>query len=288
MKKQSLAFGLLPLGLIVAVVCVLFTRLASDRRRESSGTHSASNGQVQGPLSGDAVDSALAEPRSALNPSTRDSLGDELPKKVRAADYLMDYWGSRWPEVEEEILDRWAALGLDGKKEVLDLEIDPACLPTWEEIEVELQEKVVRTSDAVLNRLTRAYADLSDTTLNYHLDKAGKKPSEEYREALRQAAASVQPEMIEAVLTLATEELRYRQRVWDEKLYAAGPVAAAGGPAFLLEAGDGASGSLAVKGWGLHYRLEPSQDYGYMLALQRVQELSRIRTQAILDALRSL
>lgn len=287
MSRVVVAVGFLIGGLALVLVYAL-ARPAPDREFNSARPRSAGEPSSMSSPTATVDKGEPAGSRSIPTPPVEEPGDSAGGQKVRASEFLADYWGARWPEIEKEILDKWEALGLDGRKEVLDLEIDLALMPTWEEVEADFEAKVVRPPDAVLDRLTHAWVELADSSLNYHLQQAGKRPSEEHREALRQAAEPYQAEMAEAVLTLAIEESRYRERVWKENLFARGPVAAAGGPEFLLKEGDGAGGSISIQGWGLSYRLEPSLDYGYMVALQRVQELSRLRTLAILDAVGSL
>lgn len=217
--------------------------------------------------------------REEVTPAVPPTGSAEVEKRTKR-EVLRDYWGDRWPAVEQQIV----AQGGD-----LDALVEGDITP-WEVVEADLR-KLVLSDAASLRKSLAAALQLEPEKDAYDLmlRQNGRRPTKEILANLQAVTESYRAELDLKAEELALQEERYRQRVWDEGLYRAGPFFETGGPDYLREPGGGWSISSNVREWAIYFRLEPDRDPAYANAMGEVKRVRSERQegwQEVLDSLR--
>ncbi|MEW6074268.1 MAG: hypothetical protein AB1726_16950 [Planctomycetota bacterium] len=212
-------------------------------------------------------------PGAPLATAFEEPEGSTPPPLVPAREFLQSYWGARWPEYEQQILR---------KRGDLNALIDPSQIVTWEEIEPEYRAFVTDPKvEDIEGFYTAIYKPTPSDAELLQIYGADEKLTPELCAVLRSMAQTFESEITEGIRALVTEELRFRQRIWDEKLYAAGPLAAVGGPDELHEARPGLLSKSLRGGWALTFRLDQAFDPGFAQAYVRLDRLRQMRREAL-------
>ncbi len=268
-------FPALALGLVVVGTSVLIW-LLNAKGTLRGGTTSPDVAPTQEPTSPEQD----VEQRETVTTHSHNSSQVETEKHTKR-ELLRDYWGDRWPTIEQQILTQ----GGD-----LDTLVEASEIAPWEVVEADLRKWVLSDRTSMLaNSAGALQLEPAENVYDQLLRKNGLPLSEENRAALKAVTESYGAEMDRKLNELVLAEERYRQRVWDEGLYAAGPYFEVGGPDFLRQPGGGWSISYNVREWQIYFRLEPAGDPTYANALNEVKRVRSERQQGwqeTLDALR--
>jgi len=231
--------------------------------------------------------SHLDSPREEGDVSAPHS-GQAGPTFTRAEDFLATHWGARWSIVRQQLLERGVTL------EQLDAEVDTSTIPTWEEVQEDIQESVLSgvapgalgsksPEEVSAGRYLNAYGgEMDEAGARALAERVGvtELGKEELAMSL-EIIESFEQDYREAAERAARAEAEVRHRIWDSGEYASGPLFAAGGPDSIFAPHQGVSSTVIHKGWNVQYFIDPSSSPQLARAMDDLLSIRRERERAL-------
>lgn len=272
-RSQAFLFGVLLVGCISALLVAVWRSSGRDVSLALSP-----NGSMP--------DSEVSSPPPISN--QRDNLaieGSKHPEEAQSGSgltFIQNYWGDRWPEARQEILDLYGEDALESA--------ESWDIPPFEAISSKLRDSwFYLTLDEELKLIehnlgtTRSSEDLK--TL---LEGAGKSSGLDNLKVLETICADHEPYITELMLQFAERSDRLRRRIWDEGSYYKAPGFAVLTPPELVGTGPGFSSQGTFEGWTYAYFMSSEKDPEYGWAKERLREAVRTRDATVKEAIESL